>query len=225
MPLPVNISKVTVSGTYLQLDGTAAVGSVTFATKQGVVDGTGNVLLPRGGIVKQLDAGGAFTVDLPATDDSDLLPTDFTYLVTEQLTTPQSTRSYEIQLPAAAPAVNLADLAEVAPVGAVAPYLRTTGGTLTGDLSIGPAGSGLNIKEGANARMGQATLAAGAATVATNQVGATSRIFLSVQELGTVAAPKAVAVTARVAGTSFTITSEDATDTSKVAWLILDPAA
>lgn len=67
---------------------------------------------------------------------------------------------------------------------------------------------------------GLATLVAGTVTISSNLVTANSLIFLSIQSLGTVAAPKAIAVTARVASTSFTITSEDVTDTSVIAWEI-----
>lgn len=74
-----------------------------------------------------------------------------------------------------------------------------------------------------SATMGVATLAAGTKTVATTAVTANSRIFITVQSLGTVTDPKAVAVTARNAGQDFTITSADGTDTSVVAWLIVEP--
>lgn len=70
---------------------------------------------------------------------------------------------------------------------------------------------------------GKVTLVGGTATVLTARVSDASRIFLTAQSLGTVAAPKALAVTARVAGASFTITSADATDTSVVAWHLVDP--
>lgn len=92
------------------------------------------------------------------------------------------------------------------------------------DFKLLTAGLGFYIKEGTNATMGVATLVAGTVTVATTKVTANSRIFLTVQALGTVATPKAIAVTARNAGTDFTITSEDGTDTSVVAWEILEPA-
>lgn len=70
---------------------------------------------------------------------------------------------------------------------------------------------------------GTATLSSGAVTVSDVTVTASSLILLTVQSLGTVAAPQAVAVTARSAGTSFTITSADNTDTSVVAWLMVEP--
>lgn len=93
------------------------------------------------------------------------------------------------------------------------------------NLILRTAGKGLQIKEGSNAKMGTATLVTGAATVSTTAVTANSRILLTIQSLGTVAAPKAIGVTARSAGTSFTITSADATDTSIIAWMIVEPAA
>lgn len=79
----------------------------------------------------------------------------------------------------------------------------------------------LTVAEGANAMMGVATLAAGAVTVNNSLVTANSRIFLSHQNTG--GTPGSVRVSARTAGTSFVITSTSGTDTSQVAWLIVEP--
>lgn len=73
----------------------------------------------------------------------------------------------------------------------------------------------------ANASMGLATLAAGTVTVSTARVTATSRIYLTVQTAG--GTQGLLRISARVAGTSFTITSLSATETSTVAWLIIEP--
>jgi hypothetical protein len=94
--------------------------------------------------------------------------------------------------------------------------------SVTGNLTLGAAGNKINITEGANASCGVVTLVAGVATVNTTAVTANSRIFLTRQTtsgtLGT-----SVDVTARVAGTSFTITSNGSIlDTSTVAWLIIN---
>jgi hypothetical protein len=94
----------------------------------------------------------------------------------------------------------------------------------TADLLINTAGRGLRVKEGTNAKQGVSTLVAGTVVVPNTSVTATSRIQLTAQSLGTVTAPKALAVSARVAGTSFTILSADPTDTSVVAWSIFEPA-
>lgn len=72
-------------------------------------------------------------------------------------------------------------------------------------------------------REGRATLSSGTVVVANTSITAQSVIQLTAQSLGTVTAPKALAVTARTAGTSFTITSADNTDTSVVGYTITEP--
>lgn len=89
------------------------------------------------------------------------------------------------------------------------------------NLDIGTAGNGLQVAEGANAKQGTAVLVAGTVTVANTSVTANSRIFLTAQALG--GTQGILAVTARVAGTSFTITSSNAADTSTVAYEIFEP--
>lgn len=92
------------------------------------------------------------------------------------------------------------------------------------ELKLGTAGGVLKVVEGANATSGVVTLVGGTATVATTKVTATSRIQLTPQSLGTVTSPKPVGVTARNPGVNFTVTSGDATDTSVVAWFIVEGA-
>jgi hypothetical protein len=100
------------------------------------------------------------------------------------------------------------------------------GGIITAsDIKLTPAGGGVLVKEGTNAKMGVVTLVAGTATVNTTKVTANSRIFLSVESLGTVTVPTAVAVTAVTPATSFVITSANVVDTSVISWLIIEPAA
>lgn len=93
--------------------------------------------------------------------------------------------------------------------------------TVNGNVSLITAGSGLEVAEGSNATMGIATLSAGAVTVNTTKVTANSRIFLTGNVDG--GTPGWVRVSARSAGTSFTITSSSGTDTSQVAWIIIEP--
>lgn len=72
-------------------------------------------------------------------------------------------------------------------------------------------------------RRGRTTLVTGTKVVTDASITATSIILLTAQVLGTVTAPKPLAVTARSVGVSFTITSSDATDTSVVGYLIIEP--
>ena len=90
-----------------------------------------------------------------------------------------------------------------------------------GSLSIEIAGEGLNIKEGANARMGTVVLAAGNATVPTTAVTSNSRIFLTYQALGV--SLGILRIETVVDGVSFDITSGTAFDSSTVAWVIIEP--
>ena len=91
-----------------------------------------------------------------------------------------------------------------------------------GSLSIDSVGEGLDIKEGANARMGTVTLASGNATVPTTAVTANSRIFLTYQlEVGLAGNLKIIS---RIPGTSFNISTGNIGDTSIVAWMIVEPA-
>ena len=68
---------------------------------------------------------------------------------------------------------------------------------------------------------GTAVLTAGTVTPTATTVTANTRIFLTSQADGGV--PGWLRVTARSVGASFTITSSSATDTSTVAYLIVEP--
>lgn len=88
-------------------------------------------------------------------------------------------------------------------------------------LACTSAGGGLAVKEGTNARMGSVALTAGAATVANTSVTASTRIIVTSQVDG--GTPGFLRVSTRTAGTSFTITSSSGTDTSTVAYLLVEP--
>ena len=69
---------------------------------------------------------------------------------------------------------------------------------------------------------GVATLVGGTATVNNSLISATNNVLITVQSLGTVSSPTPICVTSKVSGTSFTITSSDATDTSTIFWAIVE---
>ncbi len=93
----------------------------------------------------------------------------------------------------------------------------------SGDIRVGTVGGGFYVKEGTNASMGVATLSAGTVVVNTTKVTANSRIFLTIDG-GTLTNVGATYVSARTAGTSFTISSTNILDASNVAWIIVEPA-
>lgn len=122
----------------------------------------------------------------------------------------------------------------------VVPAIYVTGsqvGGITGIMSVSGSGAwshtgafsasgainssvGFATKEAANGKQGVATLVAGTVTVSNHSITAVSRIFLTAQDGNTTGALR---VSARTAGTSFTITSSSNTDTGVVAYEIFEP--
>lgn len=79
------------------------------------------------------------------------------------------------------------------------------------------------LESGANKAMGRATLVGGTVTVANTLVTADSNIIpISQVDGGT---PGWLRISARTVGQDFTILSSSGTDTSEVAWVIIEPNA
>jgi len=91
---------------------------------------------------------------------------------------------------------------------------------VSGDFGIGAAGKGLRVKEGSNAKQGVATLSGGTVVVSNTSVTASSRIILTAQDNSSTGALR---VSARSAGTSFTITSSNGADSGVIAYQIFEP--
>lgn len=92
----------------------------------------------------------------------------------------------------------------------------------TGFFIVDTAGGGLSIKEGSDAMLGTATLVAGTVTVSTAAVTANSRIFVFVQTPGGTQGHLSIGTV--TASTSFVINSTSGSETSTVAWWIVEPA-
>lgn len=97
-----------------------------------------------------------------------------------------------------------------------------TDARVNGDWSVALTGRGLRVAEGTNCKQGIAVLVAGSVVVANTKVTANSRIQLTGNVDG--GTPGWVRVSARTAGTSFTITSSSVLDTSTIAYEIFEPA-
>lgn len=107
-----NWTFVTVTGSYVRLDGTPMTGRVIFFPKASLyVDQTSLTTVVGRAIIAPL-VGGEFTVQLPATNDPDIVPQNFTYRVQEMFS---GGREFNISVPISAAAGGL-DLSEVAPV-------------------------------------------------------------------------------------------------------------
>jgi len=103
----------------------------------------------------------------------------------------------------------------------------STGSTLgmidiAGNLIAKAVGAGLKVATGSNATMGTATLVAGTVVVSTTKVTANSVIQLTGQNSS--GTHGELTVSARTAGTSFTITSLSTLDTRSIGWIIIEPA-
>lgn len=90
-----------------------------------------------------------------------------------------------------------------------------------GNFATNVAGVGFKIKEGANARMGTATLVGGTVTISNTSVTANTRIFYSISTAGGV---QGFLSTTQSAGVSFTINSSSVADTSSLVWELKEPA-
>lgn len=111
MPLPGNLTLVTVTGTYLDPSGAAASGTVEFQLTAPGIDAGGSAIINVPVVVALI--AGHFSVALPATDDSDWSVTGLMYRVTEKLTG-VPIRSWYAALPAATPGGTI-DVAALAP--------------------------------------------------------------------------------------------------------------
>lgn len=114
MALPPGLSTVTVSGTYKRPNGTPFIGKLTFRPEPAILTSGAYGTLVLGTVDAVLDTNGTFTVSLLATDDPDVAPTGWTYRVTERWNSAPG-RNYPLSLPAAAPTVDIADVAPTAP--------------------------------------------------------------------------------------------------------------
>lgn len=101
-----------------------------------------------------------------------------------------------------------------------------------GDVIMSAAGGGLQVKEGSNARMGQATLTAGTVTVSNTSVTANTRIFLTRADVGASTEAGVLSVGTVTASTSFVINALDPIDASVatgdisvINWMLVEPSA
>lgn len=113
MALPVNYDTVPVRGRYVYLDGAPAQGQIRFTGKVlATSDATDTIIVPTT-ITATLDENGYFQVNIPATDDPDILPGGWTYTVQEALISGGG-RTFELDVPLAAKVEGI-DLSDVAP--------------------------------------------------------------------------------------------------------------
>jgi len=138
--------------------------------------------------------------------------------------------TYTLPDPGAATA-NIILSAGTQTIGGAKTFTSNITGT-TSNLILSTAGTGIQLKEGANARMGTATLANGTVTISNTSVTANTRIFLNRYNINGSTALGLLSVGTVVGATSFIINAlkeADATvqtnDASIVHWMLIEPAA
>jgi len=123
MALTVDLETVTLTGTYVDIVGNAVAGSVTFTPQTIIKDTDQNQIIVNNVITEVLDANGSFSVVLPVTDDSDVVPQPFAYLVEEVFS---GGRSFVITLPGGGATVDIADLSPAVSSTVAAGYVTSS---------------------------------------------------------------------------------------------------
>jgi hypothetical protein len=136
-----NLNTVTVVGKYVLLNGQAASGTVTFKSTTVLVDAAAHEVVMPVDITASLDGTGSISLDLPATNDPDISPSNFTYTVVENITGTTG-RTYSIQVPYNTSGnLDLSTIAPVSPSSGGSTYVLqstfTTAMTTKADLTSG----------------------------------------------------------------------------------------
>jgi hypothetical protein len=109
MALASSLTTVTITGNYVDYEGSAIQGQVRFTLGDVLRNGTDDQMVAPSSIVVPLSAG-AFSVTIPATNDPDIVPNPFTYTVEESF---PGGRTYTISVPYNT--VGSLDLADLSP--------------------------------------------------------------------------------------------------------------
>jgi hypothetical protein len=121
MALSVDVGTTTLQGTYVNLEGDPISGLVRFTPQSIIKDEDQNQIIVNSPITEVLDATGSFSVVLPLTDDTDVAPIPFAYLVEEEFF---GGRTFYMTLPiGSANPSNIADLSEAVPSGTAALFV------------------------------------------------------------------------------------------------------
>ena len=110
MALTADLSTITLTGTYVDLEGNPVSGSVRFSPQSIIKDTDQNQIIINAPITATLNGSGSFSVVLPVTDDTDVAPIPFAYGVEEIFS---GGRTFFITIPGGGAASQ--DIADFAP--------------------------------------------------------------------------------------------------------------
>lgn len=138
MALPSDLTTIVVTGTFTTITGTPLTGQVNFSLTTPVEDSTGKVIFNAFTQSVPLNSAGFMSIVLPCTDNADLNPTNFSYLVTEAV--PGLGRAYYVQLPhTLGSTVDLSSLAPVATPPATSAFATANTWTATQTFGGNPS--------------------------------------------------------------------------------------
>lgn len=170
---------VTLTGSYKKPDGTAETGVVKIVPSTSpIIDAGGNVVL-AGAVTVQLTAG-AFSVSLPATDDTNLNPSGFGYTVTAHLGG-STVGPTSFALPASPSTVDMADVTSVDPSTFTPGATYLAAGNNLGDLTD-PAAARGNLGVGLGAASPATDVVVSSDTSGAALVG--QRVRITVDQFG-----------------------------------------
>lgn len=115
MALPPNVITITVTGTYVGMNGVASSGTVSFTPNTNpFTDVAAPSFIVGTTLTATLDSNGHFSIVLPTTDNGHMSPQNWVYSVQESLTS--DSRTWLVQIPSSLGAtVDLATLPPVVP--------------------------------------------------------------------------------------------------------------
>jgi hypothetical protein len=160
MALPGDITTIILTGTYLDMQGNARSGTVTFTPNTPIlVDSSTPTILGAIPVTVSLNASGVFSVVLPCT--SGLSPSGWVWQVVENVSGAPS-RSYAIALPSTlGSTVDISTLTPVAVPAVTSPYLLASQlGTANGPAQLNGSGLVPVTEGGTGAATAQAALVA-----------------------------------------------------------------
>jgi len=130
MSLPTEVTTVRVRDSYVGFDGDPASGRISFYPTVSQVRATVSdvtILREKTPLVAEIDSTGAFSILLPSTDDPDLTPTGWGYLVVEQFNNRANRAPYTILAPAG-PDIVLSEASPQTPIETVKVYVQSVNG-------------------------------------------------------------------------------------------------
>jgi hypothetical protein len=149
MAMPANVTTVVVAGTFITPEGNPSTGTVTFTPSRWLNNPGADVAIPNSSVTKTLGTAGNFTVTLPVTDDADLEPGNWFYVVSENVD--GVTQSYDILLAGSAATNGTVFLADIAPAAELGPEYASL---------RGPAGAAATLTLGTTTSVNNAGTAA-----------------------------------------------------------------